>query len=261
MTNENKHYARFRTADGICHGEVAGDRVLALDGSPFGTPTPTGTEYPLATLDILCPVEPPKILCVGRNYKSHLGDRAEPGVPAIFYKPGTSLQHPGGPIVIPPDARDLHYEGELVIVIGRGGKNIPEDEALDHVFGYTCGNDVSERNWQHGSLGGNKDVQWWRAKGSDTFAPLGPWITTEVDYATARLECRVNGEVKQSQLISDMIFPPARLVSFISRYVTLQQGDVIYTGTPGTTEAMRAGDRVTVSIDGIGTLENPVVAA
>lgn len=261
MTHAGERFVRYRRAGLSGYGLVDGDLVRELDRSFLEASTPTGTEYPLSSVGLLWPVDPPKILCVGRNYKSHLGDRPQPEVPAIFYKPKTALAAPEGDVVLPRDSKDVHYEGELVIVIGKGGKDIAEETALDHVFGYTCGNDVSERNWQHGSLGDKKDVQWWRAKGSDTFAPLGPWVVRSIDYATARLETRVNGEVKQSQLVSDMIFPPAELVSFISRYVTLEAGDVIYTGTPGNTTALAAGDRVEVSIEGIGVLGNSVVGA
>jgi 2-keto-4-pentenoate hydratase/2-oxohepta-3-ene-1,7-dioic acid hydratase in catechol pathway len=163
----------------------------------------------------------------------------------MFYKPVSALQHPGGPIVIPPDAANVHFEGELVIVVGPRGS----------IFGVTCGNDVSERDWQNGP---HKDLQWWRAKGADTFAPLGPAIVTDLDYGNLMLETRLNGEVVQRQSTADLTFDCRAIVSWVGRWVTLVPGDVIYTGTPGSTRAMHAGDIVEVEIEGIGILRNPV---
>jgi 2-keto-4-pentenoate hydratase/2-oxohepta-3-ene-1,7-dioic acid hydratase in catechol pathway len=170
----------------------------------------------------------------------------------LFFKPLTSLQNPDGEIAIPPGAKNVHYEGELVIVIGKRAQRVAAEKANDYIFGYTCGNDVSERDWQRG------DLQWWRAKGSDTFGPLGPAIAVGLDYKKSRLQTRVNGEAKQSQLLSDLLFDAAAVVSFASQYVTLERGDVIYTGTPGATSAMKPGDVVEVEIDGIGILRNRV---
>jgi 2-keto-4-pentenoate hydratase/2-oxohepta-3-ene-1,7-dioic acid hydratase in catechol pathway len=189
------------------------------------------------------------------NYRSHLGSRPEPDHPEIFYKAVTALQDPEGPIVTPRDSTDLHYEGELVVVIGRQVKNVSVEKARDAIFGVTCGNDVSERNWQHGP---GKDLQWWRAKSCDTFAPLGPAIVTGLDYDTLLLRTRLNGEVVQKQYTSDLIFDCPTIVSYISRWVTLMPGDVIYTGTPGATRKMSPGDVVEVEIEGIGVLRNPV---
>jgi len=175
----------------------------------------------------------------------------------MFYKPTSSLQYPDGPIALPPDAEDVHYEGELVVVIGKTIRRATPDEAVAAVFGVTCGNDVSDRNWQRGP---GKDVQYWRAKGCDTFAPLGPWIVTGLDYSDLMLITRVNGEIAQEQRTSDFIFDVPTVISFVSRYVTLVPGDLIYTGTPGNTRRMQPGDVVEVEIEGIGTLRNPVVA-
>jgi 2-keto-4-pentenoate hydratase/2-oxohepta-3-ene-1,7-dioic acid hydratase in catechol pathway len=154
--------------------------------------------------------------------------------------------------VTPSGAKNVHYEGELVIVIGKTARRVSSERAADYIFGYTCGNDVSERDWQRG------DLQWWRAKGSDTFAPLGPSIVVGLDYKKSRLQTRVNNEVKQQQVLSDLIFDASAIVSFTSQYVTLEPGDVIYTGTPGATTAMKPGDVVEVEIDGIGVLRNKV---
>jgi 2-keto-4-pentenoate hydratase/2-oxohepta-3-ene-1,7-dioic acid hydratase in catechol pathway len=211
----------------------------------FGARAETGAAHPLAAVKLLFPCRPSKILAVGRNYKSHLGDRQAPARPEMFYKPVSALQNPGDPIVIPPDAVNVHFEGELVIVVGPGAS----------IFGVTCGNDVSERDWQNGP---QKDLQWWRAKGADTFAPLGPAISTDLDYGNLMLETRLNGETVQKQSTADLTFDCAAIVSWVSRWVTLVPGDVIYTGTPGSTRAMRPGDVVEVEIEGIGILRNPV---
>jgi 2-keto-4-pentenoate hydratase/2-oxohepta-3-ene-1,7-dioic acid hydratase in catechol pathway len=174
----------------------------------------------------------------------------------MFYKPVSALQSPGGPIVIPRDATDLHYEGELVIVIGKQASKVSREQARDSIFGVTCGNDVSERNWQGGP---GKDLQWWRAKGSDTFAPLGPAIVTGIDYGNLQLQTRLNGEVVQKQSTADLIFDCPAIVEWVSTWVTLMPGDVIYTGTPGSTKKLSAGDVVEVEIEGIGVLRNPVI--
>ena len=145
-------------------------------------------------------------------------------------------------------------------MIGKEAKSVSAENAANHIFGYTCGNDVSDRNWQNGTKGDQKDVQWWRAKGADTFGPLGPSIATAFDYDKARIQLRLNGQVKQSQLVSDLLFGPAQIVSHVSHFVTLSPGDVIYTGTPGSTSPMKAGDVVEVEIDGIGILRNTVAS-
>ncbi len=254
-------YVRYEHEGKTSYGLLEGETVREIGGDLFGDHTPTGKNAPLADVKLLYPVEPRKILCVGLNYKSHLGERPVPTKPEIFYKPPTALQNPGGPIIVPEGSKDLHFEAELVVVIGKTARNVSAETAADYIFGYTCGNDVSERNWQHGSQGDKQDVQWWRAKGSDTFGPLGPVIVVGLDYPNSRIQCRLNGDVKQTQMLSDLIFKPEDIVSFISRYVTLGPGDVIYTGTPGKTSPMKPGDTVEVDIEGIGVLSNPVVAS
>jgi 2-keto-4-pentenoate hydratase/2-oxohepta-3-ene-1,7-dioic acid hydratase in catechol pathway len=249
-------YIRYRSGAIVSYGVLEGATVRQIQGDLFGDRAPTGATLPLADVTLLAPVVPGKILCVGRNYRSHLGTRPQPASPEIFYKPITALQDPGGPIVIPRDATDLHYEGELVVVIGKQVKHATPEEARAAIFGVTCGNDVSERNWQAGP---GKDLQWWRAKGSDTFAPLGPAIATGLDYGSLLLETRLNGEVVQKQTTADLLFDCPTIASWISGWVTLMPGDAIYTGTPGATRRMSAGDVVEVEIEGIGTLRNPVV--
>ncbi|MDE3196129.1 MAG: fumarylacetoacetate hydrolase family protein [Acidobacteriota bacterium] len=246
-------YARFEYEGRHNYGLVEGNSIEELRGGLFQEPEPTGRRFSLDEVDLLVPCEPQKILAVGLNYKSHLGSRPAPLHPEMFYKPVTCLQNPGDPIRIPPDAEDTHFEGELVVVIGKPVHRASLEEAAGAVFGVTCGNDVSDRNWQR-----NTDRQWWRAKGCDTFGPLGPWIVTGLEYSNLALQTRLNGEVMQEQRTSDLLFDVPTVIGFVSRYVTLLPGDVIYTGTPGNTKKMKPGDIVEVEIEGIGTLTNPV---
>jgi 2-keto-4-pentenoate hydratase/2-oxohepta-3-ene-1,7-dioic acid hydratase in catechol pathway len=245
-------YVRYENRGKVSYGILDGDSIKEIRGGLFDGGAETGSKVKLTGVKLLWPCEPTKVLAVGLNYKSHLGNRPAPEKPEMFFKPLTSLQNPGGEIVIPSGAKNVHYEGELVIVIGKRAQRVSAEKAADYIFGYTCGNDVSERDWQRG------DLQWWRAKGSDTFAPLGPAIAVGLDYKKSRLQTRVNGEVKQSQMLSDLLFDAAAVVSFTSRYVTLEPGDVIYTGTPGATSAIKPGDIVEIEIDGIGVLRNKV---
>jgi 2-keto-4-pentenoate hydratase/2-oxohepta-3-ene-1,7-dioic acid hydratase in catechol pathway len=247
-------YTRFEYEGRHNYGVLNGGVIDELHGSLFSEPETTGRQFILDDVKLIAPCEPPKILAVGLNYKSHLGSRPAPASPEMFYKPISCLQNPGDPIRIPTDSEDAHFEGELVVVIGRPVHHASPEEAAEAVFGVTCGNDVSDRNWQR-----NTDRQWWRAKGCDTFGPLGPWIVTGLDYSDLALQTRVNGEVLQEQRTSDLLFDVPTVISFVSRYVTLVPGDVIYTGTPGNTKRMNPGDVVEVEIEGIGVLRNPVV--
>jgi 2-keto-4-pentenoate hydratase/2-oxohepta-3-ene-1,7-dioic acid hydratase in catechol pathway len=249
-----KRFVRYEHEGGISYGILRGEVIAHLKGGLFGGEAETGKTVGLGEVRLLWPCEPSKILAVGLNYKSHLGDRPAPDKPELFWKPISCLLEPEGKIVIPEGAGNVHYEGELVVVIGKKTKGVSPDQAAGCIFGYTCGIDVSERDWQKG------DLQWWRAKGSDTFGPLGPAIAAGLDCKASRLQTRVNGEVRQSQLLSDLLFDPATVVSHASRCVTLYPGDVIYTGTPGSTRALKPGDTVEVEIDGIGILKNEVTA-
>ena len=251
-------FVRFQNGTRISWGRVEGDQVIPLSAAPYLNGRPLGVKKPLKGLNLLAPADPPKVLAVGLNYKSHIGTRTAPKEPEIFYKPTTCLIAPGEAILIPAGAKNVHYEGELVIVMATGGRNLTLEQAKAAIFGATCGNDVSERDWQNGP---QKDLQWWRAKGSDTFGPLGPILVTGADYGKALLQTRLNGEVVQKQVTSDLLFDCPTIVSFISKYVTLSPGDVIYTGTPGATKKMSAGDTVEVEIEGIGILRNPIKAA
>lgn len=252
MTKFIRYSVNSKTYYGILEGEV----VSELAGNLFQH-TPTGVKRRLGDIKLLTPCQPRQILAVGRNYTSHLETRPKPQRPEIFYKPVSSLQDPEGPIVLPADSANAHYEGELVLVIGKRLRHASKEEAAAAIFGVTCGNDVSERDWQAGA---DKDLQWWRAKGSDTFSPLGPAIVTGLDYGNLNLQTRLNGQVVQEQGTRDFIFDCPTVLSFISRYLTLEQGDVVYTGTPGITKKMSAGDVVEVEIEGIGVLRNSVVA-
>jgi 2-keto-4-pentenoate hydratase/2-oxohepta-3-ene-1,7-dioic acid hydratase in catechol pathway len=248
-------YVRFRHQGQIAYGRLEDDVVHRLRESPFEGPVETGEMHPLREVKLLRPCEPSKILAVGRNYRSHVAERKLPERPEIFYKPVSALQDPEEPIVIPPEATNVHYEGELVLVIGKQAKGLSPAQAREAIFGVTCGNDVSEREWQNGA---SKDLQWWRAKGADTFAPLGPVVVQGLDYGKLLLRTRLNGEVVQEQPTSDLIFDCPTIVSFVSRFLTLFPGDLIYTGTPGQTRKMNPGDVVEVEIEGIGVLRNPV---
>lgn len=259
--HEAKLLVRYVYRGRTSHGLLEGEMVQPIRGDLFGDHKPRGKAIPLKDVRLRYPIEPPKVFAVGLNYGSHIGNRPAPKRPEIFYKPTTCLQDPGGPIIIPPGSKDLHFEAEFVIVIGQGGKSIAEADAEKHILGYTCGNDVSERNWQNGSIDKEPDLQWWRGKGADTFGPMGPAIAVGLDYNSQTIQLRLNGEVKQKQKISDLIFGPRQIVAHISRYVTLERGDVIFTGTPGSTSPMKAGDKVEVEISGIGTLSNPVKGA
>jgi 2-keto-4-pentenoate hydratase/2-oxohepta-3-ene-1,7-dioic acid hydratase in catechol pathway len=254
MKPSAKKFVRYEHQGKTSYGILDGAVISQIQGGLFGGGTQTAARIGLNEVRLLWPCEPSKILAVGLNYKSHLGDRPAPAKPELFWKPISCLLEPDGKIVIPEGAGNVHYEGELVVVIGKKTKRVSPDQAAGCIFGYTCGIDVSERDWQKG------DLQWWRAKGSDTFGPMGPAIAVGLDYKASRLQTRVNGEVKQSQFLSDLLFDPATVVSHASRSVTLYPGDVIYTGTPGTTSALKPGDAVEVEIDGIGILKNIVAA-
>ena len=249
-------YVRFQVGTKIAYGVLDGETIRELPGSYLKFDKPKGGTYPLSKVTLLAPVEPPKVLAVGLNYKSHLGSRTPPTNPELFFKPTTCIQDPTGSIVIPPDSKNTHYEGELVLVIGKKLRNGTREQAKDAIWGITCGNDVSERDWQNGP---NKDLQWWRAKGSDTFGPVGPWVVRGVDYGNLLLQTRLNGEVVQKQNTSDLLFDCPAMVEFASRYVTLEPGDIVFTGTPQTTKKMNRGDVVEVDIEKIGVLRNKVV--
>jgi 2-keto-4-pentenoate hydratase/2-oxohepta-3-ene-1,7-dioic acid hydratase in catechol pathway len=247
-------FVRYRAGSTVSYGILEDRAVREIRGDPFHY-SETSAVLPLSEVKLLCPCQPGKILAVGGNYKSHLAGRPQFARPEMFFKPASALQNPGDPIRIPRDATDVHYEGELVVIVGQRLRDASPEEAREGIFGVTCGNDVSERNWQHGPA---KDMQWWRAKGSDTFAPLGPALVTGLDYGNLQVETRLNGETVQKQTTADLIFDCRTIVSWISGWVTLEPGDAIYTGTPGSTRKLTPGDVVEVEIESIGVLMNPV---
>lgn len=247
-------YVRCRFESRTSYGVLDGNTVREISGGLFGERQETGRSVGLDSVELLWPCEPTKILAVGLNYKSHIGNQTTPANPAIFYKPPSALLQPGGSIVIPQGSRDVHFEGELVVVIGKKTRNVTPAEAEDHIFGFTCGNDVSERYWQ------KNDLQWWRAKGCDTFAPLGPVLVAGYDWSRGKIQTRVNGNVMQSGSFSELLFNPLDIVSYASQHLTLMPGDVVYTGTPGQTSMIKPGDSIEVDIEGIGVLRNTVTA-
>ncbi|ASU78082.1 2-hydroxyhepta-2,4-diene-1,7-dioate isomerase [Actinopolyspora erythraea] len=236
-----------------------GEKVLAveIDQHPFGEPTFTGRKWPMADVRLLAPILPTKVLCVGKNYAEHAREMGGdvPQNPVLFMKPSTSVIGPSAPIKMPPDSERVDYEGELAVVIGQPCKDVPEARGTDVVLGYTIANDVTARDQQRA------DGQWTRAKGYDTFCPLGPWIDTAVDPSDLQLRTELDREVRQESRTSLLTHDVAGLISFVSRVMTLLPGDVILTGTPAGVGPMRAGQKVSVSIEGLGTLTNPVQQA
>ena len=248
--------ARFRHRDVIRFGIVDEEDLVVLAGDPLyaGLDT-TGERVPLTEAALLAPVIPrSKVVCVGRNYREHAAEMGgePPAEPLLFLKPNTSVIGPGDTIVRPPQSHRVDVEGELAAVIGRVAKNVPAERAADYVFGYTVADDVTARDLQL------SDGQWTRAKGFDTFCPLGPAIQTEFDPTAARLQTRVNGQVRQDAPLSDLIHPVAQIVAYASAVFTLLPGDVILTGTPAGVGPVEAGDVVEVEITGIGILRNGV---
>lgn len=246
--------ARFSHHDSIKFGIVDGGELVVLDGDPmFAGYETTGERVPLSDVALLAPVIPrSKIVCVGRNYREHAAELGNevPLEPMLFFKPNTSVVGPGDAIVRPTQSTFTSFEGELAAVIGRIAKNVPVESALDYVFGYTIANDVTARDLQ------KTDGQWARAKGFDTFCPLGPAIETEFSFDAARIVTRLNGEVAQDGPISDMIHSVADVIAYASAAFTLLPGDVILTGTPAGVGPFVAGDVIEVEITGLGILRN-----
>jgi len=250
---EAERYVRFQLGAAMSYGRVYGEQVQPLSAAPWQGGVPAGGALALTEVTLLAPVEPSKVIAVGFNYVSHRGDREPDPYPGLFAKFPTSLAGPSADVIYPEDATELHYEGEMVVVIGTLTRRVPVERAAEHVFGVTIGNDVSERGWQAA------DLQWLRAKGHDGFGPVGPMVVRGLDYGNLLLETSVNGELRQSQRTSDLIFSVPELVSYVSRYVTLLPGDVIFTGTPGTTSALKPGDVVEVGLEGVGVIRNRIV--
>lgn len=249
-------FVRFRTGGEERYGILEGDQVYGAGGDPFSGLTKEQLVGSLDELDLLTPVQPGKIVCVGLNYEAHVTEndptRAVPEEPVLFMKPPSALIPHGGTIRIANPDNRTDYEAELVVVIGREARDVSVVSAADHILGYTCGNDVSDRVLQR------KDGQWVRAKGFDTYCPLGPCVETDLDISNAKVESRLNGEMRQSQTTAGMIWSAHQLVSYISGVMTLFPGDIVMTGTPEGVGGMKAGDVIEVEVGGIGTLRNRV---
>ena len=259
--------ARFTTGDDPQFGVVTGEvdehgipdddcMVVALNGDPLYVGVQlSSTEHRLADVRLLAPVLPrSKVVGIGRNYAAHAAEMGTdvPAEPLMFLKPNTSVIGPGDPVFYPRQSNDVHYEGELAVVIGRICRDVPVEKAADVIWGYTVGNDVTARDLQR------SDVQFTRAKGFDTFCPLGPWIETELDVSDLRVRTFLNGDLKQDGRTRDLIFDVPTLVAHVTSVMTLLPGDVILTGTPEGVGPMQVGDEVEVSISGIGNLTNKV---
>ena len=259
----NETWCRFEAGGKASYDTIRDGVVSEIEGSPFADHRVTGTTHALDAVRLQIPVIPPTFYCAGVNYRDHVIMRAEqrgrepvfPQKPDIGYRANSALIAHGETIVKPKDAgEEFEYEGELVAVFGREARNVSRDEALDCIFGWTIGNDVSERDWQAG------DRTLWRAKNADTFKPMGPWIVTDLDVAAARTIVRINGEVTDDFATGNMIFDAADYIADMTKYITLRPGDVMWLGTDGLPKAMKPGDTVDIEITGIGTLSNPVAA-
>jgi 2-keto-4-pentenoate hydratase/2-oxohepta-3-ene-1,7-dioic acid hydratase in catechol pathway len=245
---------RFTHGQKSEYGIQYDDAIQGIEDSPYDGIRLTNSRHRLNDVRYLAPCQPSKIVALGVNYHSHSEemDHDIPGEPLIFLKPPTAVIGPEDKIIYPPSSARVDYEGELGVVIKSLTRNVSKEEARDHILGYTCVNDVTARDLQ------SKDKQWTRAKGFDTFCPIGPCIETELNPADLTVETFLNGELKQQSRTSMLIFPVFELVSFISKVMTLLPGDVVSTGTPGGIGPMQPGDTVEVKIKGIGTLRNYV---
>jgi 2-keto-4-pentenoate hydratase/2-oxohepta-3-ene-1,7-dioic acid hydratase in catechol pathway len=256
------HPGSASTPSGVLWGTVEGPAdaapdaltVAAIDGHPFGPITFSGDRWALPDVRLLSPILPSKVVALGKNYADHAKEMGgdAPTTPMIFLKPSTSVIGDGDAIRLPPSSNEVHYEGELAVIIGRPARNVTREDAPSYVLGYAAANDVTARDQQRA------DVQFTRAKGYDSFCPLGPWLETVLDPSDLRLTTRVNGEIKQDGRTSQMIFDLPTQIAFISGVMTLLPGDVVLTGTPAGVGPIVDGDTVSVEIEGIGTLTNPV---
>ena len=250
--------ARIAHPDGVAFvtidGSEGAERAREIADHPFGTPTYTGRAWPLADTRLLAPILPSKVVAVGRNYADHAAEMGNdvPTSPIIFLKPSTSVIGPRAAIQLPPSSERVDYEGELAVVIGRPCRDVKAENASSVILGYTVANDVTARDQQR------SDVQFTRAKGYDTFCPLGPWIETELDPSDLFVRTELDDEITQDGRTADMVFTVAEIVEFVSAVMTLLPGDVLLTGTPAGVGPMTAGQTVSVTVEGIGTLTNSV---
>ncbi|MCW8335271.1 fumarylacetoacetate hydrolase family protein [Vibrio paucivorans] len=248
---DTTHYIRYSHLGKVSYGKLVNDTIYPLEGDVFTNSALSSRTLTLSQVEVLLPTQPEKVFAVGMNFASHMSSPSDQA-PPLFLKLPSSLILSGSPINVPQGASNVHFEGELVIVIGKTVRNIPESEAESAIFGVTVGNDITERNWQ------GSDLQWMRAKATDGFGPIGKTIVRGVDYNNVLLTTRLNGKVVQQENTRNMIHSPAKVVSYLSQYFTLKPGDLIFMGTPGRTQALKDKDVVSVSIDGIGEVSNQV---
>ena len=249
---QTTQYVRYEQDGQASWGVLEGSTIRQLTDAPYLGGTPTGRSAERSSVRLLAPVEPQQIFMTAFNFRSHItGEPAS--YPGLFLVPPSSIAGPEDQIVRPADSSNLHYEAELVAVVGREANNVPLEEASDYIFGVSAGNDVSERDWQAG------DIQWSRAKGSRTFNVVGPVLVTGLDFENLDIEGRMDGEVRQAENTSDMIFSVSYMLHYISQYFTLYPGDLIWSGTMGTTQAMEPGDVYEVEVEGVGVLSNEVI--
>jgi len=257
-------WIRFTAEDRTRYGILEGDRILEVSGSPFDGYEKTSRKHDLAAVKIEVPVMPRTFYCAGLNYVEHVKDGAAkrgevpniPTKPDMGYRASNALIAHNETVIIPADATEkIHYEGELVAIVGKKAKNLSEAEALSCIMGWTIGNDVSERTWQ------KSDRTFWRSKNTDTFKPMGPWIETDFDMEAARTNVRLNGQITTTFETGHMLFSTAVFIAAMTRYLTLYPGDVIWMGTDGVSPDVKSGDVVDIEITGIGHLTNPFLRA
>ena len=252
VADAQTRYVRYEQAGNISWGELEGSTIRQLSDAPYLGGVRTGRTTTEAAVTMKAPVDPTLVFMTAYNFRSHItGDPAE--FPGLFIVPANSIIGPGENIIRPAESKNLHYEAEMVVVIGRRAENVSPEDAREYIFGVAAGNDVSERDWQAG------DIQWIRAKGSRSFNAVGPVLVAGLDYANLQIEGRLNGEVRQRENSADLIFNMHHMVSYISRYFTLEPGDLIWSGTMGATQAMEPGDVYEVEIEGVGVLRNQLV--
>ena len=246
---------RYETPHGKFYGELESGIIHRLSDDLFTNRVRSGVQESLAGVRLLHPTLPTKIINIAVNYPSHAGGRPLNVIPQPFLAAPSSALDPDASIILPASSSNAHYEGEVAVVIGRRTVDVAPTDVGSHILGVCCANDISERDWQSGS---DKDTQWWRAKSADTFSPFGPAIATDLNYNNLDLETRVNNRVVQRGNTSQLVFSIDQCISYISKYMTLEPGDLVFTGTPGTTAALKDGDKVEVEVEGVGILGNLV---
>ena len=245
------HIARYEYKNKIHYGQISNNYIQPLQANIYKKLLPIGKSIPLKEVKLVLPTKPQNVFAVGMNFASHLSS-ASNQPPPLFFKSPSSLIASGKTIVLPKDSRNVHFEGELVLVIGKKAKNISIKDAKNYIFGVSVGNDLTERNWQ------SSDLQWMRAKASDGFGPISSIIVIGLDYNNLLLTTKLNGKIVQQENTKYMIHKPSKVVSYLSQYFTLMPGDLIYMGTPGRTQSLANGDIVSVNIENIGEVKNTI---